>query len=563
MLRTRVCHFHTRRLATRVPPLVAIYRTARHLSSDSRNLWDTHNSISAVGSTLKVVFEERTEKARSKRQRQTPSLSPPRIETSASDHEEEELQPAFVVGSGSNSSQSFFASELGEKSVRVFDERSEQHHHHSHSSSEHVSHYHGTRDGPFGDYEARENTSGRQKIPVSKFAEIDSGKVLRFLKSHGIEFRDNAFGEKVEVKICPFCHDTKNDRSNFYKLCIFLQRGNFNCLRCGAHGSFYDFQNRFSSISVEQVHRSPTSRGSEGGGGSSYRPDRKVETVHNVRMDSIKLQDPVSHAALDFLTKERGISLEVLELYQVGARDVLFFSQDKKEVHTCVTFPSIHGNVVPRIKVRSISDKKNQRCIPAGSAPGFFGWHTIPNDAKSVIITEGEFDAMAAFQGTGLAAISLPNGARSMPVELIPCLERFEKIYLWLDDDATGQEGADKIAKKLGLSRCFVVRCRGTDVNGPKDANDVLKKGGDMKELINKASRLKHKQIAMFHDIRDDIFLELVEGNKMNGVPYQTLPRLTSIIKGHRKGELTILTGATGVGKTTVSHPFECFEPND
>lgn len=38
-----------------------------------------------------------------------------------------------------------------------------------------------------------------------------------------------------------------------------------------------------------------------------------------------------------------------------------------------------------------------------------------------------------------LPAISLPNGCNSLPMELIPLLERFTRIYLWLDNDKSGK----------------------------------------------------------------------------------------------------------------------------
>jgi twinkle protein len=50
---------------------------------------------------------------------------------------------------------------------------------------------------------------------------------------------------------------------------------------------------------------------------------------------------------------------------------------------------------------------------------------------------EGEYDCMAAHQATGLPAISLPNGASSLPIGLLPQLEQFQKIYLWMDNDVT------------------------------------------------------------------------------------------------------------------------------
>lgn len=37
-----------------------------------------------------------------------------------------------------------------------------------------------------------------------------------------------------------------------------------------------------------------------------------------------------------------------------------------------------------------------------------------------------------------------------------------------------------------------------------------------------------------------------------NGTALQSFPRLTKIIKGLRRGELTVFTGPTGSGKTTL-----------
>ena len=88
---------------------------------------------------------------------------------------------------------------------------------------------------------------------------------------------------------------------------------------------------------------------------------------------------------------------------------------------------------------------------------------------------------MAVHQDTGLPAVSLPNGASSLPVELLPRLERFTRIYLWMDDDLVGQQviglrgcvivivgsaliyqtqGAEKFVQKLGERRCLIVKTK-------------------------------------------------------------------------------------------------------
>lgn len=48
---------------------------------------------------------------------------------------------------------------------------------------------------------------------------------------------------------------------------------------------------------------------------------------------------------------------------------------------------------------------------------------------------------MAVNQETGYPAISLPQGANSLPDHLLPMLDRFEKIYLWMDNDEAGRLG--------------------------------------------------------------------------------------------------------------------------
>ncbi len=63
---------------------------------------------------------------------------------------------------------------------------------------------------------------------------------------------------------------------------------------------------------------------------------------------------------------------------------------------------------------------------------------------------------------------------------------RFERIYLWMDDDVPGREGASKFAAKLGIKRCFLVPTKDGDPDGPKDANDALRAGKDLNALLAK-----------------------------------------------------------------------------
>lgn len=65
---------------------------------------------------------------------------------------------------------------------------------------------------------------------------------------------------------------------------------------------------------------------------------------------------------------------------------------------------------------------------------------------------------MSVYQATGVPAVSLPNGASSLPIEIIEMLEPFKRIVFWMDDDVKGAEGAEKFSNKLGPARCHIVQ---------------------------------------------------------------------------------------------------------
>jgi twinkle protein len=408
----------------------------------------------------------------------------------------------------------------------------------------------------------------------------DPRDVSDFLRRKSLAIRET--DSHFIVRDCPFCHATHGKADNLFKMYVHKTQGVYKCHRCGAAGSWFDFKRKLmGNVGVA------SSGGALYGGGSAGAPGAPAEVKVIQALDNEKamaiqknlLDDDDFESVLTYLTDVRGLSKEVLQKYCVGAIEQPFWDHETGErVNAkCISFPWMARQMdmdamgvvcqdetkqptedknlydVVRLKLRAVDDKAKQQLVPKGGSWGLFGWNTVPTAANELVLTEGEFDAMAVHQATGMAAVSLPNGCQSLPPSVLPLLERFKRIYLWMDNDASGQSNIEKFAAKLGMTRCYIVRMPATAASTHvKDANDALRAGLDLTAIVNSAERMPHSQITTFEELRRDVYEEIVNPLKACGVQSRAFPSLNRLMKGHRMGEVTVLTGPTGCGKTTL-----------
>lgn len=138
--------------------------------------------------------------------------------------------------------------------------------------------------------------------------------------------------------------------------------------------------------------------------------------------------------------------------------------------------------------------------------------------------------------------ICLPHGLQQIPQEILPSLESYKKLVLWFGNDAASWDSAKHFAKKLNEQRCYFVR--------PTDQQPrpsiALQLGYNLKEIIENAQPIWHKSITTFRSLRQDVLSDLQNIDKVQGVRWTRFPMLNKILKGHRRGEFTVLTGPTG-----------------
>tara|TARA_R100001039_G_scaffold38834_1_gene41966 strand:- start:1458 stop:3290 length:1833 start_codon:yes stop_codon:yes gene_type:complete len=155
----------------------------------------------------------------------------------------------------------------------------------------------------------------------------------------------------------------------------------------------------------------------------------------------------------------RGLTDATLDAYRV-AEDGRF-----------IVFPFLRDNELVFLKWLGLDRENGKKKIRASaeSEPCLFGWQAIPANARTVTITEGEIDAMSATQ-SGYPALSVPFGGgagekqRWIEYEY-DRLQRFDVIYLAMDNDEAGNEGTQEIIKRLGRERCMIVRLPSKDWN--------------------------------------------------------------------------------------------------
>ncbi|XP_049887670.1 mitochondrial DNA helicase [Pectinophora gossypiella] len=131
----------------------------------------------------------------------------------------------------------------------------------------------------------------------------------------------------------------------------------------------------------------------------------------------------------------------------------------------------------------------------------------------------------------------------NLPPVVLPVLENYQKLCLWGDWD-----NMRAVAEKLGEERCRFVR----PTDGLVTASEAAAANISLKTLVSEAKPAAHRSITTFAALRDDVYAELTNIDKVRGIKWKRFPALTKLLGGHRRGELTVLTGPTGCGKTTL-----------
>lgn len=196
----------------------------------------------------------------------------------------------------------------------------------------------------------------------------------------------------------------------------------------------------------------------------------------------------------------------------------------------------------PNKAFRAVGDTKDT---------GLFGQHKYGNHQRNrIVVTEGELDAMAAWQilQGKVPVVSLRSGASGAGRDFkasYEFLDGFEEIILCFDADEAGKAAVEKAADVFAGK----LRVMKLDPKQGKDANDYLKAGltKEFSDLYWSASQYTPKGVLSVEELWERLNTD--KPAALGDWPWQKLNDLTF---GFRPTELVTITAGSGLGKSSI-----------
>ncbi|CAF3376029.1 unnamed protein product [Rotaria socialis] len=336
-------------------------------------------------------------------------------------------------------------------------------------------------------------------------------EIKEFLRENSISF------DESWTCIKALCCRSANKPLGFIH--IGKERGDFACLKCATSGTWEEFKSQLQNL------RSRT-----------FCPKASLPLIllsgeENHIWEKSKAIADCDKDVLNIILSRYGFNEEYTLSYDTLQRYGLRIYQDQ----LIAPLYDADRSLVDIVVLDPISQTNTKPLKLA--AP--FGLNLLSARNAEIMLVDSIWDALCVYQTTGKVAIALPSAKFSIRMNMI--FEHLRKIHIWYSND---KALAFRLANVLSPHRCFMIAY-------PMDAHGAFMSGQNLKTIMNDSFAVINKCIEQFDTFRELIRDELLQRTRFAGLPWQRFPMLTQILKGHRAGELTVLTGSTGCGKTT------------
>lgn len=349
--------------------------------------------------------------------------------------------------------------------------------------------------------------------------EFDKNDAYGFARSICADTHEK--GDELFFRLCPKCKggDRHQDKDTFS---INLKTGVFKCFRssCDYHGHFVELARDFDydlGFGEKRVYRKL--------------PQKPVV---------------VRDGAIEYMAS-RGISAEVCRRYELTTRT------DNKNI---LVFPFYdEAGTLQFVKYRNMKFRrgidKNKEWSETDTMPILFGMKQCSGFDR-LIITEGQIDSLSVAECGITNAVSVPTGATGF-TWLANCWDwiiKFKEIVVFGDNEHGKITLADTLRARLPQTVKVVQR---KDYLGEKDANAILLKYG--KAAVIRA--VDGAEIPRLENVKDLSTVQTVDINALPKIK-TNIPGIDRIIGGLVMGQVVLLTGKRGNGKSTFMSQLVC-----
>ena len=257
----------------------------------------------------------------------------------------------------------------------------------------------------------------------------------------------------------------------------------FHCFGCGVGGDVIEFlrqyENKsFMDVLIELAEQAGVTL-------PNITPEMKAKMKEQAGIEEILSESAnyyhkkLTPETIEYLMKQRGLTKESIDRFKIGWADGKLTdhlnSMGKYSLNLCVqagvikeksdgggksdffyeriTIPHIvKGRVVQitgRILTKDVEPKYKH--LPL-SLPSFYNEDAI--NAKSLIVVEGFFDCIMSEQA-GFKAVALLGN--SLTQDKAKKLSVCEKVFVWMDGDAPGQNAIPKVGSAIGVKSRIVM----------------------------------------------------------------------------------------------------------
>jgi len=281
--------------------------------------------------------------------------------------------------------------------------------------------------------------------------------------------------------ICPF-HDDRKTPS------LGVAGNRWKCFGCGRSGDAIDWLREREGLSfreackqLDSIELAPIAgREAQPAQSSSSSPPAawQEQALEVMNTCQATLQSDVGARARAWLD-QRGLTKDTVERWRLG-----FNPRNQKVselwVPRGIVIPCLAAGQTWYLKVRLATGQAKYSQVSGGQV-ALFGADTIANH-DTVVVTEGEFDAMLLHQEAGdlVGVVTMGSAAARLPDSWVPHLLGVQRLLVAYDTDAAGAEGAARWQSVSARAKRIVPLAG-------KDVTDFYLAGGDIRAWVQLA----------------------------------------------------------------------------